>query len=114
MLLECLPHKRREEREIKEEIVQIQDEILTNEINLSRNRAMEVNRKLRMVLKAWVGLTTEDIFSEWRHIVVHLKVQRKKDDKARKLENQRRELEEKEKESMALDEVRWFIILYQI
>ena len=106
LLLECLPQKRREEREIKEEIVQIQDEILTNEINSSRNRAMEVNRKLRLVLKAWVGLTTEDIFSEWRYIVVHLKAQRKNDEKVRNLENQRRHLEQKEKEWMALNEVR--------
>ena len=108
LLVGCLPQKRREEREIKEEMLRIQDNIISQEVDSRKNRATEVNSKLRMVLKAWIGLTTDEIFSGWKNTVFELKNQRAKDKMTKEQELNRLELENKEKELMALREVRQF------
>ncbi len=114
LLMECLPQKRREEREIREEMLRIQDEIISEEVDSRRKRAVEVNKKLRMVLKAWLGLTTEDVFSGWKHLVYELKIQRLTDEQTRNEEQNRLHLESKEKERMAMNEVRVFVKLHEL
>ena len=105
LIIDHLPWKKEIEKEIQEAMKKICSDFITKEIESKRQTAIDTNRKLKMVLDAWIGLTIEDVFSAWKSIVFELKIQRIKDENKQQIEKERYDLEEKEKQSMAFDEV---------
>ncbi len=104
-MIECFPWRRKTEKDIKEEITIIENEFIAKEIQTRKDKATETNKKLKIVLDAWLGRTVEDIFCAWRAIIEEVKVQRNKDEIALQMEKQRCDAEEKEKVLMASKEV---------
>jgi hypothetical protein len=105
VVVECFPWNKRVEKEIDEVIVQIRNDFITKEIESSRSIAVENNNKLKMVLNAWVGLTAEEIFNDWKQIVIERKTKGTNDDKTQQLEQMRIYEEGVEKKMMATKEV---------
>ena len=86
-MIDRLPWKKGIEKEIQEVMKRICNDFITKEIESKREIAIETNKKLKMVLDAWIGLTIEDVFSAWRSIVFELKIQRIKDENKQQIEN---------------------------
>lgn len=65
---------------LNEMIKKLRQEYVQNEINAKIKEVTETNRKIRKVLNAWIGITVEEVFQQWRMIVAEvsrLKVQQK-------------------------------------
>lgn len=105
LMMECLPWKKEIEKEIQETMKNICNDFIAKEIESRKTTAIETNKKLKTILDAWIGLTIEDVFIAWKNIVFELKIQRIKDENKQQIEKERCDLEEKEKQAMALDEL---------
>jgi hypothetical protein len=53
---------------LDEMVIQLRKEYLQNEIHSKIEEITETNKKIRKVLDAWIGITVEDIFRQWRTI----------------------------------------------
>ena len=117
ILISPSPRPRRskttESDQLDEMIKKLRQEYVQNEINTKIKEVIETNRKIRKVLNAWIGITVEEVFQQWRMIVAEvsrLKVQQKiHEQQAIQIEYD--ELEEK-KRSAEL-EVR-FVLLHDV
>lgn len=105
IMMDYLPWKKRIQKEMEIAMAAVRNDFISKEIDGRRKKAIETNEKLKMVLDAWLGLTIEDVFIAWKNIVNKLRIQRIKDDDKRKEEKERHDLEEKEQQIMALEEV---------
>lgn len=61
---------------IEQEMIQIRDEFFRTEVDKRRLEAIDVNRKMKKVMDAWLGTTIEDIFCEWKGIVENIRKER--------------------------------------
>lgn len=111
ILAECLPWKKKVEKEIRDAMAEVRSGFISKEIESRRAEAIATNDKLRLVLDAWVGLTVEDIFLGWKNTVAELKQQRIEDTVKQREEEDRCELEHIEKVKMASDEVSLRVLL---
>lgn len=105
ILAECLPWKKKVEKEIRDAMAEVRSDFISKEIESRRAEAIATNEKLRLVLDAWVGLTVEDVFIGWKNTVAELNQQRIQDAVNQREEEDRCELEHIEKLKMASDEV---------
>ena len=104
-IMDCFPWQKKQEKEIREAMVAIRNEFITKEIESRGAKAIETNRKMKTVIDAWLGLTTEDIFLAWRRRIDLVNSRKRNDDIKSQMEKERLDLEEKEKEAMAWNEV---------
>ena len=93
------------DEDIAEEISKIRPEFFTHEVDARRSNAMETNRKIKKVMDAWLGCTIEDIFREWKIVVVDIKRDRQKSQLLKTKELKRLKQEEEEHALMAQKEV---------
>ena len=88
----------------KEEM--LRQEYIQNKCEEKRSFAIEMNKKMRVVLENWMGLSLEDLFYEWKMMTIKNKLQK---EKRKKKENKLSRIEyEKEimRHSLASNEVR--------
>ena len=88
----------------KEEM--LRQEYIQNKCEEKRSFAIEMNKKMKVVLENWMGLSLEDLFYEWKMMTIKNKLQK---EKRKKKENKLSRIEyEKEimRHSLASNEVR--------
>ena len=84
----------------------LRQEYIQNKCEEKRSFAIEMNKKMRVVLENWMGLSLEDLFYEWKMMTIKNKLQK---EKRKKKENKLSRIEyEKEimRHSLASNEVR--------
>jgi len=86
----------------------IRNEFLANETNTRRSKAIETNEKMKKVMDAWLGNTTETIFREYKKVVEGIKLERDKLMNIREKEHERLKQEKLEQLLMAKKEVRMY------
>lgn len=96
---------------LDEMVIQLRREYLQNEIDSKIEEMTETNRKIRKVLDAWIGITVEDIFRQWRTITTEASRQRVQQREQEQLAIQMQRDELAEKIRAAELEVRLYIIL---
>jgi len=93
---------------IAKEMNKIRNEFLANETNTRRSKAIETNEKMKKVMDAWLGNTTETIFREYKKVVEGIKLERDKLMNIREKEHERLKQEKLEQLLMAKKEVRMY------
>ena len=97
--------------DIEREIREVSTELMKNEINMRRSRAIEVNKKMKNVLDAWLGASVLDIFHEWKRVLYRTKAERQKSKEFEKREQKRLEQENNEQLVLAKKEVSTYTYL---
>lgn len=91
---------------IEQEMIQIRDEFFRTEVDKRRLEAIDVNRKMKKVMDAWLGIAIEDIFCEWKGIVENIRKESQKSLKLKLEDDKRMQDEMNERLLMAKKEVR--------
>ena len=105
IMISCFPWKRKVEKEIEQTMLGIKNDFIDKEIMTRRAQAIDTNKKLKLVLDAWKGITIEDVFHGWKSIVRIILMQKTQDEHTRNTEEERRLVEMQEKYRESLDDV---------
>ncbi len=84
----------------------LRQEYIQNKCEEKRSIAIDMNKRMRVVLENWMGLSLEDVFDEWKMMTIKNKLRK---EKRKKKENKLSRIEyEKQimRHNLATNEVR--------
>jgi len=69
--------------DIREIEAKLREKFIEKEAEERRSTILENNRKMKLIMSGWLGLSMEEVFLEWKQIVKDRKKQRLRDEKKR-------------------------------